>query len=130
MSTVTLTPFPPSGDLHDCSCHNTNLLQLPPSQTRHQGGAQERPIRCQAHPQTHRCLRVQDLRPLGEERSSPEQSSTFREHSQDHPAVVNGRGQRAGPTHLVISSCSIRSLFISSIATLLQTQSSYWCFIV
>lgn len=93
----------PPGYLHDCSGHNANLLQLPACQTRHQGGDQERPLCCQAHPQAHWRVCIQDLRPLGEEGTNSEQSSTFREHSQSHPAVDGGRGRRAGPPHLVTS---------------------------
>lgn len=98
-----LPQLSPSGDLHDCSRHNANLLQLPPCQTCHKGGDQEWPVRCQAHPQAHWRMCIQDLWSLGQEGPNSEQSSTFREHSQSHPAVVGGWGRRTGPPCLVMS---------------------------
>lgn len=81
-----------TGHLHDCSGHDENLLQLPACKTRHQGRAEERPLRCQAHPQAHRRVCVQDIWPLGQEGTDSEQSGTFREHPQGHPDVHRGRG--------------------------------------
>ena len=67
-----LPPSPPAGHLYDRSRRDAHLLQLPPRQACHQGGDPERPVRRQSHPQAHRCVRLQDLRSLGEERPSPE----------------------------------------------------------
>lgn len=56
--TITFSEISPSGNLLDRSRYNANLLQLSPCQAHHQGGDKERPVRREAHPQAHRCVRL------------------------------------------------------------------------
>lgn len=56
--TITFSELSPSGYLLDRSRYNANLLQLSPCQAHHQGGDKERPVRREAHPQAHRCVRL------------------------------------------------------------------------
>lgn len=110
------------GHMHDCARHHANLLQLPSGQACDQGCDPERPLRCEAHPQAHRRLCLQDLWTLGEEGPDSEQSGPVREHSQNHLAVHLVR-TRVLLLHRHMVTCHIR--WLRTYSKVLVSQK--WC---
>ncbi|KAM4820793.1 phosphorylase b kinase gamma catalytic chain, skeletal muscle/heart isoform 1-T1 [Thomomys bottae] len=72
-------PFQPQrqiqGDLSDRAGLGEDLLPVPPREAGHQGDRHPRPLRPAATATPHRCLRLPNLRPLGEEGAAAEPGS-------------------------------------------------------
>lgn len=71
-----------AGDRSDGAGFREDLLPVPPGEACDPGDRHPRPLRPPASAATHRCLRIPNLWPLGEEGAAAEPGSPLREHTQ------------------------------------------------
>lgn len=71
-----------AGDRSDGAGFCEDLLPVPPGEACDPGDRHPRPLRPPASAATHRCLRIPNLWPLGEEGAAAEPGSPLREHTQ------------------------------------------------